>query len=45
MKMSPHRRKYYVNQETEEGVRGWLIVAALVASLALILIGVRLIFR
>jgi hypothetical protein len=45
MKLSPPGRKYYVKEQTEQGVRQWLIVAALVASLLLIFIGIRLIGR
>lgn len=45
MKLNSPGRKCYAKEQTDEGVRQWLIVAALVASLVVIFIGVRLIIR
>jgi hypothetical protein len=45
MKLNQKRRTNYANEQTNQGLRQWLIIAAFVASIILIFIGIRLIFR
>jgi hypothetical protein len=45
MKMTSKRQKSVAKEGVTQGQREWLIVAAVVASLLLIFVGVRLIIR
>jgi hypothetical protein len=45
MKLTQQKRKNYANEQTEQGIRQWLIIAALLAAIGLVILGIRLIFH
>lgn len=44
MKLNPQRRPNYANEHTEQGLRQWLVIGAILASIVVIFIGLRLVF-
>lgn len=43
MRLNREHRRNYANEHTEEGMRQWLVIIALVITVILVLLGLRLI--